>query len=327
MIRRFSPHGISADAALSDIWREHHRYLLNVAYRMLGSVSEAEDIVQDAFAKLLRVDLAAINDVRGWLVVVVTRLCLNQLRSARARHEAYTGPWLPEPVIPAISQNLDPAEQVTLDDSVRMAMLLVLERLSPAERAAFVLHDVFLYSFDEVATMIGRTPAATRQLASRARRHVHAEASPARFKVDSAELARVTDGFIAAATNGDMRALMRVLEPNVVSQTDSGGVRPAPRRPIIGQRTVAQQVIQFVRAFRIRLVPIPVNGGPGALAYQDDHLMAVISLTIRDGLIHQLNAIANPAKLGYVSALLDTPTVPAMTPLSALSLVPSIGSP
>jgi RNA polymerase sigma factor (sigma-70 family) len=209
MIRQSAPNTNSADVALGGVWREHHRYVLNVAYRMLGSVSEAEDIVQDAFARLLRVDLAEIEDVRGWLVVAVTRRCLDELRSARSRREVYVGPWMPEPVIQPSGQDQDPADRVTLDDSVRMAMLLVLERLSPAERAAFVLHDVFQFSFEDVAKIVERTPAACRQLASRARRHVRAEASPARFHVDPADLSRVADRFIAAASSGDLNALMQ----------------------------------------------------------------------------------------------------------------------
>src|SRR5438477_1997510 len=143
------------DAAFADAWREHRRYILDVAYRMLGSVSDAEDVVQEAFARLLQQDADQIQDVRGWLVVVVSRLCLDQLRSARSRRESYVGPWLPEPVVQPPGLVVDPAERVTLDDSVRMAMLVVLERLTPAERAAFVLHDVFQFAFEDVATIVG----------------------------------------------------------------------------------------------------------------------------------------------------------------------------
>lgn len=310
------PNDFSADAALGAIWREHHRYVLDVAYRMLGSVSEAEDVVQEAFVRMLRVDLAEIHDVRGWLVVAVTRRCLDQLRSARSRREVYVGPWLPEPLIQPPVQDLGPADRVTLDDSVRMAMLLVLERLSPAERAAFVLHDVFQFSFEEVATIVGRTPAACRQLASRARRHVQAEASPARFQVDPADLTRVADRFIAAATSGDLEALIQVLDPNVVSRTDSGGAIPAPLRPMVGRHNVAPRFLRSVQRFRITLVPMPVNGEPGVLAYQDDRLMAVIALSIRDGLVAQIHAIANPYKLAYAASLLDAQTIPPRaTPL------------
>jgi RNA polymerase sigma-70 factor (ECF subfamily) len=277
---------------------------------MLGSVSEAEDAVQDAFARLLRVDIGEIADIRGWLVVAVTRICLDQLRSARSRREVYVGPWLPEPVIAASDPDNDPADRVTLDDSVRMAMMLVLERLSPAERAAFVLHDVFQFSFEEVAASLGRTPAACRQLASRARRHVRAETSPARFRIDPAEVHRVAERFVAAAANGDLSGLVQMLDPDVVGHTDSGGFVPAPRRPVVGRDLVAPRFLQFLQDFRVTLVPMPVNGEPGALAYQDDRLIAVIALSVRDGLIAHIHAIANPYKLAYAASLLEAHTNP-----------------
>src|SRR3989475_363862 len=190
------------DAALADAWREHRRYVLDVAYRMLGSVSDAEDVVQEAFARLLHQNADQIQDVRGWLVVVASRLCLDQLRSARLRRESYVGPWLPEPVIERETD--DPADRVTLDDSVRMAMLVVLERLTPAERATFVLHDVFGFSFDDVAKIVGRSVEASRQRASPARKPVEDETGPARFDVNPTELGRIADRFITAATDGAM---------------------------------------------------------------------------------------------------------------------------
>jgi RNA polymerase sigma-70 factor (ECF subfamily) len=285
---------------LGELWRRHHRYVLDVAYRMLGSVSEAEDIVQEAFARLLKSDLDQIDDVRGWLVVVVSRLCLDQLRSARSRHEVYVGPWLPEPVVGTADGPGDPADRVTLDDSVRMALLIVLERLSPAERAAFVLHDIFQFSFEAVAEIVGRSPAACRQLASRARRHVQEETSPARFDVDPADLQRVADRFIAAATSGDLAALMDVLDPNVVGHTDSGGLVPAPRHLITGRETVAPLFLRFLSEWNVTLRPVPVNGEPGVLALQDGRLIGVIALSVHRGLIKQIHAIANPHKLAYI---------------------------
>ena len=188
------------DAAIAAIWRERHRHLIDVAYRMLSSVSDAEDVVQEAFTRLLRTDLAQIDDVRGWLVVVVSRICLDQLRSARVRHEAYVGPWLPEPVI--AGNELTPEERITLDDSVRMALLVVLEQLSPGERVSFILHDVFQYTFDDIARIMGKTPAACRQLASRARRHVQEEDVSLRGVIDPVEARRVADRFINAAMTG-----------------------------------------------------------------------------------------------------------------------------
>ena len=303
------PKHVATEAALGEVWRKHRRYVLDVAYRMLGSVSEAEDVVQDAFARLLREDLAAIADVRAWLVVAVSRRCLDQLRSARARREVYVGPWLPEPLIepPRAGAEPDPADRVTLDDSVRMALLIVLERLSPAERAAFVLHDVFQFSFDDVAGILGRSPAACRQLASRARRHVRAETRPTRFQVEPAEVQRVAERFVAAAESGDLGRLMEVLAPNVAGHTDSGGVVGAPREPIVGRQRVATIFLAFLRSQQIELVPMPVNGEAGALAFRDGRLYAVLAFSVRDGLIDHIHAIANPAKLAYAASLLDVP--------------------
>src|SRR4051794_20079144 len=187
---------------LDQAFGAHRRVLLDVAYRLLGSVADAEDAVQEAFARLARERVDAIADLRAWLVVVVSRICLDQLGSARARREAYVGPWLPEPLVGVAGAGDDPSERVTLDDSVRMAMLVVLEQLTPPERVAFVLHDVFAFSFDEIAASVGRPPAACRQLASRARRRVH-EHSSARFEVDREHEQAVADRFLAARPDGD----------------------------------------------------------------------------------------------------------------------------
>jgi RNA polymerase sigma-70 factor, ECF subfamily len=290
------------DAAFTEAWREHHRYALDVAYRMLGTVSDAEDVVQEAFARLLRQDPGTIDDVRGWLVVVTTRLCLDQLRSARSKREAYVGPWLPEPVID--SDDADPADRITLDDSVRMAMLVVLERLTPAERATFVLHDVFGFSFDDVSRIVGRSVQASRQLASRARARIAEGTGPGRFYVDRKELDRVAGRFISAATDGDMSALMDVLDPNVVGWTDSGGVLGAPREPVAGRERVARTLLWFLREFGVTLSPMAVNGEPGVLVTRDGELFSLIAFETRDGLITRIHGIANPQKLAYVASLL-----------------------
>lgn len=293
------------DDRLAGVWRGERRLLLDVAYRMLGSINDAEDVVQEAFARLMRVDLEGIDDVRGWLVVVVTRLCLDQLRSARARHEAYVGPWLPEPLIEIPGEEPDPADRVTLDDTVRMALLVVLERLSPAERAAFVLHDVFGFSFEAVGTIVGRTHAATRQLASRARRHIEAETSAARFEVDPVQLRRTAERFIGAASSGDLHELLQILDPNVAGWTDTGGAAGAPRKAIAGRLRVAKTLLSFLRTWKVTLVPMPVNGEPGAIAYAGGELIAVLAFETRDGLITRIHAIANPEKLAYVRSRLD----------------------
>src|SRR5215469_3937012 len=240
-----------SDATIAAIWQAHHRHLIDVGYRMLGSVSDAEDAVQEAFARLLRTNLAEIEDVRGWLVVVVSRICLDQLRSARVRREAYVGPWLPEPVI--AGDELTPDERVTLDDSVRMALLVVLERLSPGERVAFILHDVFQYSFDDIARIMGKTPAACRQLASRARRHVQAEDVSLRGVIDPVEARRVADRFINAANTGNMRALLEVLDPEAAGWTDSGGFVPAPRDRVVGRERVVERLLWFLGTFDVTL--------------------------------------------------------------------------
>jgi len=295
----------TTDSQLGEVWRDHHRYVLDVAYRMLGSVSDAEDIVQEAFTRLLNADLDQIEDVRAWLVTVVSRLCIDQLRSARSRREAYVGPWLPEPVIEPPGPGFDPADRVTLDDSVRIALLIVLERLTPAERAAFVLHDVFQLSFEAVGSIVGRSPAACRQLASRARRHIQEENGPARFEVDPAAQNRIAARFVAATNSGDMDALLELLDPDVVGETDSGGMVPgAPRQAVTGRERVARLFQRNVVDAGITLAPMPVNGEAGAVGLQDGRLVAVIALTERDGLIHHIHAIINPYKLAYVTSLL-----------------------
>ena len=306
MERRKTRNEETTQTDLAAIWLEHHRYLLNVAYRMLGSVSEAEDVVQDAFAKLLRIDITEIDDLRGWLVVAVSRRCLDELRSARSKREVYVGPWLPEPVVEPVDRVIDPADRITLDDSVRIAMLLVMERLSPAERAAFVLHDVFQFSFEEVGDIVGRTPAACRQLASRARRHVREETSPARFQTDPADAERIANQFIAAASNGDLQGLLPLLDPEVTGHADGGGVVPASRGPLTGRDVVAKGILGFLKAYDAELVSLKVNGEQGAMVMKDGRLMGIISISIRDGRIVNLHAFANPYKLAYAASVLDT---------------------
>ena len=291
------------DTALAAIWHKHHRHLIDVAYRMLGSVSDAEDAAQEAFTRLLRTDLDEIDDVRGWLVVVVSRLCLDQLRSARVRRESYVGPWLPEPVIGS-DDLLAPDERVTLDDTVRIALLLVLERLTPGERVSFILHDVFQYSFDDIGRIMKRTPAACRQLASRARRHVQDEDVSLRGAIDPVEARRVADRFINAASTGNMRALLEVLDPEAAGWTDSGGLVPAPRDRIVGRQRVAERLLWFLDTFGVTLEAMPVNAGPGAIALQNGEMIAVLTFVVRDGLITAIHSVANPEKLVNARAAL-----------------------
>ena len=288
---------LQGDEEIRAAWRENRRYLLDVAYRMLGSISEAEDVVQEAFARLVLADRATIQDLRGWLVVVVTRLCLDELRSARARRETYVGPWLPEPVVQAAPPGGDPADRITLDDSVRIAMLVVLERLSPAERAAFVLHDVFKFAFEDVGRIVGRSPEACRQLASRARRHIAEQTGPARFEVDPVELRWIVGRFMAAANEGDREALMDVLDPDVVGWTDTGGLPGAPLGPITGRKAVVSVLLRFLGEYGVTLAPTTVNGEPGAIGFRDGAPMSVIAFETHGGRITRIHGIANPEKL------------------------------
>jgi RNA polymerase sigma-70 factor, ECF subfamily len=278
---------------MEELFRQHRRHAIDIAYRMLGSMSDAEDVVQEAFARLLTVDVETIEDVRGWMVVVVSRLCLDQLRSARSRRENYVGTWLPEPVV----EGADPADRVTLDDTVRMALLVVLERLTPAERVAFVLHDVFGMSFDAVAGVVGRSPAACRQLASRARRHVEAS-DPGRFVVDPAAQRLVVERFVAACANGDLAALTELLDPEVVGETDSGGIVGAPRQPVTGRDIVSGRLLAYVRIGGLTLTAADVNGGPGVVGRDaSGKAIVVMSLTIVEDVITRIWAIVNPEKL------------------------------
>jgi len=283
------------DDRLADVWSDHRRYLVDLAFRMVGSVSEAEDVVQEAFMRMLNVDLDQIEDVRGWLIVVTGRICLDHMTSARARHEAGFD-------LPADHAGLapDPAEHVTLDDSVRMALAVVLQRLSPPERAAFVLHDVFQFSFDDVASIVGRSPAACRQLASRARRRVEDETGPARFEVETVEQREVTQRFIAACAGGDLGELMEILDPDVAGEAEIG----VPNPPVVGRDDVSRRVMAlFGPRSNTTLVSIPVNGEPGVLASRAGRVFALIMLTIRAGRIEHFHAIADPRQLAYLSPL------------------------
>jgi len=289
-----APQG-SGEGPFGAAWREHRGYLLGVAYRLVGSVTEAEDMVQEAYARLLRADIDAIDEVRGWLVVVVTRLCLDHLRSARVKRESQPGQWLPEPL--AVS-DVDPADVVAMDESVRMALLIVLERLTPAERVVFVLHDVFDYSFEEIAPMVDRTAAACRQLGSRARRRIQAEEGPPRLTVDADEMRRTAERFIAACEGGELQPLLEVLDPAVVGWADIGDMPPTFLQPNVGRDEVAPRVFRFFGpATNTHLTLAVVNGEPGIIARRGGKPFAVIVLSVRDGLVNAIYSIVDPQKL------------------------------
>src|SRR5438477_3217343 len=297
---------IDQDVRVTELWTSHHRFLLDVAYRLLGSYNEAEDTVQEAFTRLLRTDLDPIEDVRAWLVVVVSRLCLDQLRSARVRREAYVGPWFPEPLIHSDDGLSDPADIVTLDESVRMALLIVLERMSPAERVVFVLHDVFDYPFEKIAPLVKRSPAACRQLASRARRRINEEAASPRFAIDPQEQRRVVDAFIAACAGGNLKALLPLLDPSVVGWADVGGTLAVVSQPNVGRETVAYQIMKFFGDPGTTLTAREINGEPGIVALRNGVVAAVLALTVREHVITRIYAVVDPRKLAQVRRVLET---------------------
>ncbi|WP_205471944.1 RNA polymerase sigma factor SigJ [Nocardioides sp. SYSU D00038] len=268
--------------------------LVRVAYSILGTRAESEDVVADCWLRLVEADRREpVRDVLGWGTVAVARAALDVLRSARVRREAYVGPWLPEPVV----TEPDPADRVTLDDSVRYALLVVLEQLTPAERTAWVLHDLFAMPFAEVAAAVGRTPEAVRQLASRARRHV--SAGTPRVDVDRDTHHRVLEAFLVAAAGGDLTGLVRVLDPDVVLTSDGGGAVSAARRPVLGADRVARFLLGVVRKGADRTVAVvDVNGAPGlVLLERDGTRSAVVSLTVDGDRVVRVDLVVAPAKL------------------------------
>lgn len=287
-----------AGDTLSERFAALRPHLLRVAYGTLGSLAEAEDVVQDAWLRLDRLDDAAaeIRDLRAWATTTVSRLALDVLASARVRREAYVGPWLPEPVV----EELDPAERISLDEQVSVALLVVLERLSPAERTAFVLHDVFGVSFDEVAEIVGRSPGAVRQLASRARRHV--EASRPRTPATRDEQEAVVTAFAMACAEGDLEALVGLLDPGVVWRSDGGGRVFASRAPQRGVAKVARAMLAFASRPPLAGRMALVNGAPGIVLTDADGVLTVMAFTVDAGRITALDVVRNPDKLRHVDA-------------------------
>jgi RNA polymerase sigma-70 factor, ECF subfamily len=273
------------------VFEELRPRLVRVAYGLLGTLAEAEDAVQEAWIRLQRSDLAAVRDVTGWLVTTTSRIALDVLRSARIRRETYVGPWLPEPVETAP----DPADAVGLADSLSWAMLVVLETLSPAERAAFVLHDLFGLSFDEIGQALGRAPAACRKLASRARQHV--EARQPRFDVDPEVHREVVAAFGRATASGDIEGLMGLLDPDAVMTSDGGGVARALPRPLHGAPQIAEFLAEIGASRQgLTMQPSAVNGAPALLVFEQGRISSVLVLGIRDRRITTIDAIRNPRK-------------------------------
>jgi RNA polymerase sigma-70 factor (ECF subfamily) len=281
-----------------EVFEQERDRLWGIAYRITGSVADADDALQETWLRWQRLDDDEARAPHAYLTTVVSRICYDQLTSARARREVYVGTWLPEPLL----TEAGPEDRITLDESLGTAMLFVLERLTPAERTAFVLHDVFSVPFADIAEVVGRSPDSVRQLASRGRRRVRAEAP--RRSVDREENRRAVGSFLKAVMAGDFDALLEVLDPDAVLRSDGGGKVVAARLPVIGAEKVATFMNRVLRSFdpeRMRLVARDVNGAPGALLYDvTAGPLAVYAFTVGEGRIRTIDGVLNPDKLRHV---------------------------
>jgi RNA polymerase sigma-70 factor (ECF subfamily) len=288
---------------LDEVYRELRPYAFAIAYRMLGSVSEAEDVVQDAFLRLHRAAPDEVAAPKAYLATVTTRLSIDALRSARARRESYVGPWLPEPLL--TDPGAGPADVTETADSLSMAFLVVLERLSPTERAVFLLHDVFGYEYAEVATMVDKTEANCRQLAARARKHVQQDRP--RFEASTAARTELASRFFAAAEGGDMDGLVSLLAGDAVFYGDGGEKGSGLPAPVVGRDRVARVVMGLGRrakALGVTRRPVEINGDPGAMFLdQDGGLISLLSLEIVDGQAQTIRGFVNPDKIAHLGSL------------------------
>jgi len=288
----------------AEVFEEYRGLMFAVAYRMLGTIADAEDAVQDAWLGWSAASRADVADPRAYLVRIVTNTALNRLRAVRARREAYIGPWLPEPLLTQAGP--DAAERAELAESVSVAMLVVLESLTPDERAVFVLHEVFGFDHPEIAAALGRSAPAVRQLAHRAREHVQARRP--RFDVDWDQQREVTARFLAAAAGGDIEGLMAVLAPDVTLLTDGGGRTRAALRPISGASKVARWIVGIAGrpdvggAADLNLEPAEINGTPGTLITADGGAVAVLTLAVAAGQVTGIQLLVNPDKLTAIMA-------------------------
>jgi RNA polymerase sigma factor (sigma-70 family) len=307
MTTRSEPGHGPLDPSLSAIMSER-RQLINLAYRLLGSLADAEDVVQETYARwyaMSQQQRVAIDSPGAWLTKVASRICLDLLGSARARRESYVGEWIPEPLPDrtewisgrsgTTADPADPADRVTLDESINMAFLVVLEAMTPAERVAFILHDVFRYSFAEVADIVGRTPAACRQLASSARRRLRASQVPATPTAQQADIVR---DFKQAWEAKDIDALIGLLDPDATAIGDGGGLVTAQLRPVEGAEQIARNVVEIAgMAPDMTILERTVNGQPGLVAQQDGVTVAVFAFNIEGDRIKHIWAVRNPEKL------------------------------
>jgi RNA polymerase sigma-70 factor (ECF subfamily) len=288
---------LDADTATFEEWR---RLLFGIAYRMLGSATDAEDVVQEAYLRWMRRGDRQVESVRAYLVTIVTRLCLDQLDSARAQRETYAGPWLPEPVAE------DDVAAVEQADSLSLAFLVLLEELTPLERATYLLHDVFGYPFEDVAVSLGRTPAACRQLGARARKHV--EARRQRFDADLQHGRELTDRFVTACATGDLSGLLAMLSEDVVVWTDGGGKVRAAVRPVVGPYRSSRFLMHVAKKVHARPCAVVLNGQSATVFVdQAGTVLSALVLDILEGLIVGVRVVNNPDKLARLSAHLDVP--------------------
>jgi RNA polymerase sigma-70 factor (ECF subfamily) len=275
----------------------HRNLLFTVAYEMLGSAADAEDVLQESWLRWVGVDASAVRDERAYLVRIVTRQALDRMRALGRRKESYVGPWLPEPLLTAP----DVAEDVELAESISMAMLLVLETLAPTERAVFVLREVFDLDYDEIAEAVGRTPAAVRQLAYRARAHVAARRP--RGTASPAQTRAALQAFQRAVETGELQSLLDILAPDVVALSDGGGVKHALLRPVVGADKVARLLAGgwWRRDAERSVEPVQINGGPGLLVRVDGHVDGVLAVRVENDLVTGAYHVRNPEKLSRVA--------------------------
>jgi RNA polymerase sigma-70 factor (ECF subfamily) len=292
-----------------DAYAEYRPLLFSIAYRMIGSVSEAEDIVQETFLRFHRADTEQVESPKAYLSAITTRLAIDHLRSARVRRETYVGPWLPEPLVTDDSDALgaDPARHAETADSLSLAFLVLLERLSPVERAVFLLREVFGYGYGEIADVVAKREDNVRQIAARARHHV--EDGRPRFEADRRHREELARRFLAAVEEGDTDGLVGMLAADVTMYGDGGGKAPAVGQPVAGAVRVARFLVGLTRQAKranLRLVPAEVNGQPGMIAYdQAGGLISVLSLDIADGLVQTVHSIVNPDKLRHLGPISD----------------------
>jgi RNA polymerase sigma-70 factor (ECF subfamily) len=296
------------ETRISEAWRGNRTHLVDLAFGMLGNIASAEDAVQEAFVRLTKADPEHIDDMRGWLTVVTSRICLDRIRSAEARRErAYDTTAIETAGPPAVhTRTVDPADRVTLDDEVSLALTVVLQRLKPAERVVFVLHDIFQMPFDRIAETVGRPAPTCRQLARRARMKIAAEAAWSNpTAVGLAEQRLVTERFIEACSNGHLSALLEVLDPEVWGDVDLGESHPRHGSVARGRDQVAGNLMLYYHGSRSTLVWNPIGGRAAVLAFMENDLWAVILLTIADEAVKRIHAIADPRKIEMLRARLS----------------------